>query len=359
MSSGTRVDARGETMTTIYFATNRKLAPGAEFSGAFHDNLDELRFGTATCEGRELFKKEIAHVAASATIEVAAERLSAENAAASRLGSMAVFSRLQAELRETGKDALIYVHGYNYSFRDSVARACQLQQWLAAGGRDTVVCLFAWPSQGAGVSPGAYRDDRNRAAAAGPALGRAILKAVDFIRGTPRGQTCNARLHLVAHSMGAWALRGAVQSMRTFVGDNIPPLFEEVLLFAADEDDDALSARAKLSPLLRGCRRATVYLNRQDLALKASDVAMGNPDRLGKAGPAQGPDLPPKVVTVNASPAIIWDATGAAAWTRDETGHQYYRNNPIVRDDIVQVLAGISDADIKGRAEKPNYWLLG
>lgn len=346
-------------MTTIYFATNRKLAPGPEFSDAFHDNLDELRFGTASCAGAELFKRDIADVAAAAVIEVAPERLSAENAAASRLGSTAVLARLQADLRDSGRDALLYVHGYNYSFRDSVARACQLQQWLAAGGRDMVVCLFAWPSRGAGVSPAAYRDDRNRAAAAGPALGRAILKAVDFIRGTPRAQACNARVHLVAHSMGAWALRGAVQSMRTFVGDNIPPLFEEVLLFAADEDDDALSMRVKLSPLLRGCRRATVYLNRQDIALKASDVAMGNPDRLGKAGPVRGPDLSAKVVTVNTSPVIVREAMGAEAWTQDETGHQYYRNNEVVRDDVMQVLAGIADAEIGGRSARPEFWLLG
>src|SRR3546814_5030215 len=80
--------------------------------------------------------------------------------------------------------------------------------------------------------------------------------------------------------MGNWALRGAVQAMRTFVGNNIPPLFDEVILAAADEDDDTLQMGHKVGPLLRGCRRVTVYYNHQDLALKASDYAMGNPDRL-------------------------------------------------------------------------------
>src|SRR3546814_10842584 len=71
--------------------------------------------------------------------------------------------------------------------------------------------------------------------------------------------------------MGNWALRGAVQAMRTFVGNNIPPLFDEVILAAADEDDDTLQMGHKVGPLLRGCRRVTVYYNHQDLALKASD----------------------------------------------------------------------------------------
>src|SRR3546814_1767851 len=87
--------------------------------------------------------------------------------------------------------------------------------------------------------------------------------------------------------MGNWALRGAVQAMRTFVGNNIPPLFDEVILAGADEDDDTLQCGYKIGPLLRGCRRVTVYYNHQDLSLKASDYAMGNPDRLGRSRSAE------------------------------------------------------------------------
>src|SRR3546814_5903613 len=104
-----------------------------------------------------------------------------------------------------------------------------------------------------------YADDRGRARMSGPALGRAILKATDYIRNTPRSERCDGRIHLLCHSMGNWALRGAVQAMRTFVGNNIPPLFDEVILAAADEDDDTLQMGHKVGPLLRGCRRVTVY----------------------------------------------------------------------------------------------------
>jgi esterase/lipase superfamily enzyme len=188
------------------------------------------------------------------------------------------------------------------------------------------------------------------------ALARAMLKATDYIRNTPNGERCDAPIHLLAHSMGNWTLRGAVQAMRAYVGYNIPPLFDEVLLMAGDEDDDTLAHSHKLAPLLRGCRRVTVYYNQQDLALKASDVAMGNPDRLGRSGP-NGVREVVKIVPVNVSAAVIWNAED---WTQDETGHQYYRNNKIVRDDVAQVLQGKLDADISGRKRRDEgYYRLG
>jgi esterase/lipase superfamily enzyme len=214
--------------------------------------------------------------------------------------------------------------------------------------------MFGWPSAGAGVAPRTYSDDRQRAQASGVALARAILKGTDFIRNTPKGERCDTPIHLLAHSMGNWALRGAVQAMRTFVGNNIPPLFDEVLLMAADEDDDTLALTHKMAPLLRGCRRTTVYYNHQDIALKGSDVAMGNPDRLGRSGPKDVAQIT-KIVPVNVSPVIAWDAPD---FTEDDTGHQYYRHNAVVRTDVLQVLQGKLDTDIAGRRKEERYYVL-
>ena len=35
----------------------------------------------------------------------------------------------------TGADALLMIHGYNYTFRDAVARAAQVKQWLETDSR--------------------------------------------------------------------------------------------------------------------------------------------------------------------------------------------------------------------------------
>ncbi len=349
----------------VYFATNRlvkKEGSSPEVGDDFHPNLDELRFDKVAFAGKDLFKKELDAFMDKGQITLAPEKLDAQDATKSKLGSSAIFDEVRAEMLAKG-DALIMVHGYNYTFREAAARAVQLQQWFAAGGKDMVMLLFTWPSAGAGVGVRTYADDRKRAEASGLAFGRAILKATDFIRNTPRSERCTGRIHLLCHSMGNWALRGAVQAMRTYVGNNIPPLFDEVILIAADEDDDTLHAGHKIAPILRGCRRTTVYYNHQDLALKASDYAMGNPDRLGRSGPRGTGELSAKVAVVNVSPKIIWDAKGANAWQRDVSGHQYYRNNPRVRQDMVQVLQGKLDEDFATEKQRRkndfgDYWRL-
>lgn len=359
---------------TVYFATNRRVE---EMEGQpprvtedIVPDVDSIRFGRVRIPGKELFKKDLDPIIRKAKVEIARETLTPDPSQ-SVLGSREIYAEVREAMLQ-GRDALLFVHGYNYKFSEAVARAAQLQQWLSpVHGKEPVMMLFAWPSAGAGVGSATYKDDRRRAEASGAGMGRAILKAVDFIRetfardpaaGPDRARRCKARIHLVAHSMGNWALRGAVQSMRPFVGEKIPPLFEEVLLIAADEDEDALGHDHKLAPILGACRRVTVYHNVQDAALKASDWAMGNADRLGRSGPLDPGSLPPnKVARVNVAPAILWDVKAKKdAWQEDDSGHQYYRNNPKVRTDILQVLGGTLDEDISGRlAREPGSWRVG
>lgn len=343
-------------MTTVYFATNR--APDnadnpTDFTEAFAPDIDTLRFGTATVPGREIFKEnDLKKIGRNIDIRVAREKLHPSDDAKSKLGSAEIIGRIRKDmLRDGGRDAVILIHGYNYTFRESMVRAAQIGQWLHE--IDPVMLTFAWPSLGQGVAPKSYSDERKRAEAAGNALGRAVLKAADYLRRVQREENCNGRVHLMAHSMGNWALRGGVQFMRTFVGDNIPPLFDQVILTAADEDDDTLGNHMKIAPLLRGCKRLTAYYCAQDAALKASDWVMGNPDRLGLSGPEDMETLPPKVSAVNVSPVIAWEpADGLEDWQTDPSGHQYYRNNEAVRQDVLQVLRGRDTDDIVGRTER-------
>lgn len=336
---------------TVFFATNRRpnrQRDPDDFTDEIVPDVTDLRFGWCDFAGADLRPDgDLVALGAMGRLHVARERLDPADAGRSRLGSTEVFERVRAEMAG-GCDALVFVHGYNYTFREAAARAAQIRDWLSE--RPMLMLMFSWPSRGAGVSPKTYDDERERAAASGKALGRAVLKARDFLMSIPRDEGCEQRIHLLCHSMGNWAMRGAVQGMRTFVGDNIPPLFDEVLLMAADEDDDTLAQRHKLALLLRGCRRVTVYTNRLDKALKASDVAMGNPDRLGRAGPENREALPEKVATVSAASVIDGDA--------DPTGHQYYRNNPRVRRDMLAVLDGETTDGIAGRNPDRGMFVL-
>ena len=357
-------------MTTVYFATNRRpnnADSPTDFTEDIVGDLDSLRFGWADVPGTELYKEnDLIKIGKSAKIEVAPEKLHQSNALKSTVGSLKVFERIQKDMDKGACDALILIHGYNYTFRESVVRAAQIGQWLSK--KPLLMLCFAWPSFGKGVTPGTYKDERRRAEASGVAMGRAIMKATDFLRALPNDGQCGQRIHVMAHSMGNWALRGAIQSMRTFVGDNIPPLFDQVILIAADEDDDTLSQPKKLQPILRGAGRVSVYYNNGDIALKGSDWAMGNPDRLGRSGPERADDPSAKIVPVNTAPVIITDdevsddETGHFEtyedWERDLTGHQYYRNNRHVRDDILQVLRGVPNDQIVGRSPRDGHWVL-
>lgn len=340
---------------TVYFATNRRPKRQRnpdDFSDEIVGDVQSIRFGRAVFRNADLSPDtsddDLTALGARARIEVAKERLDPEDSTRSRLGSQQVFGWIRDDMRTHRSDLLFYVHGYDYTFRQSVARAAQLQHWY--GAKPMAIMLFAWPSLGKGVAPATYKDERQRAAASGAAMGRTILKAADFIRSIPRDERCPNRFHLMAHSMGNWAVRFAVQAMRTFVGDNIPPLIDQALLLAADEDDDTLARSHKMAPLLRGCGRVSVYYNRLDNALKASDWAMGNPDRLGRSGPENPAALPAKITSISTASVIDLDI--------DPNGHQYYRNNARVRDDLLTVLNGEPQPDIPNRSAEESYYLL-
>ena len=59
----------------------------------------------------------------------------------------------------------------------------------------------------------AYNSDRNDAKASGPAFGKAFMKLAEFLHeATPR-EECGQSLHLMAHSMGNYVLRHALQGL--------------------------------------------------------------------------------------------------------------------------------------------------
>jgi esterase/lipase superfamily enzyme len=142
--------------------------------------------------------------------------------------------------------------------------------------------------------------------------------------------------------MGNWALRWAVQAQ--FADTGGLPAIDQMILAAADEDDDTLSQPGKLQPIIGACKRVSVYCNRYDRPLFASDRKNGYGERLGQYGPTEWQTLPDTVKTISA--ATVSD--GRADWEL----HQYYRMNPYVRHDIQQVLQGIADGQVRSLLDK-------
>ncbi|MCA9571857.1 MAG: alpha/beta fold hydrolase, partial [Myxococcales bacterium] len=218
-------------------------------------------------------------------------------------GSSQLFDKLQALMREKGRDTLIYVHGYNTTFGEALATAYGLQWHLRTRGpqgmRPCNVVLFSWPSDGKMTPFTAYRSDRDDAELTGRALGRMLLRIGSLLQEVATDDACDGRVHLMCHSMGNHVLEHAMRAVHDNLPGRLPRIFHEVLLMASDVDADALQEVSKLALVANLARRVTVYHNRRDAALATSDLTKGNPDRLGHAGPANMALLPAKVDVVD------------------------------------------------------------
>lgn len=343
-------------MTKIYFATNRNLLneENGDFGSNFSDDgLANLRFGQAEVTGEDFDQYQI---------QLAPENLFADPPV---LGSQTILQQVSQEMREKGEDTLIFIHGYNTSFQQGLTAAAKLHQVLTSNAPGNFqpplklnICLFSWPSDGSflrgdpnGVNRIAYRNDRLDAAASGPAFARSFLKVADFIKGLDT--RCEKKLHLLAHSMGNYVLRFALQELKNQVGDRLPRLFDQILMMAADEDDDAFDLQEKLFELPRITRRTSIYFNREDLALWASDRFKGNPPRLGTDGPIKPRQLPRNVYPI--------DCTRVISRFTDPSEHSYYMNVPRVVTDMRFVLQDEIPDEIPGRKyilETNRYRLL-
>lgn len=234
--------------------------------------------------------------------------------------------------------ALVFVPGFNYSFQDSIERGALLAHIYATENHRLVPFVFSWPSDGELLF--AYTDDREDAEYSGAAAARAFRVFIKHLAGTKRGERCLSSAFLVAHSMGAYALRYAVQHLERR-GDKSVSLFDAAILPAADEDADSLESKEKLLPLSKLAGQIVVYVNRNDAALK---FATDSP-RLGQQGPrTRGIDtIPVPVTTIHCEENFHHKS--------DITEHQYYRLSPYVIRDIRAVLDGQEASRISYREE--------
>jgi esterase/lipase superfamily enzyme len=334
-------------METIYFGTNRnpntKNAPTEYGKNFSEEGLASLRFGCATVAGDDFD---------DITIETETEDLKKDeerkkkDGAGSELGSQKVFAKVRQSMADNNRDTIIFIHGYNVSFRDALKAAAELQRSLNNPDAKVNVVLFSWPSDGSMMPYVAYANDRQDAAASGPAFARSFLKLADFLRNATKKEMCSQPLHLLAHSMGNYVLRHALQEVVRQSPGRPPRLFDQVFLMAADEDDDAFEKDHKFKPLPRIAKRVNVYFNNGDLAMAVSDKTKGNPDRLGDDGPRLPRSIPGKVSLIDCTDCIDFNLEKLAQ-------HSYYLNNETVRKDMLFVLKGDLSKTISGRDYDP------
>ena len=320
----------------VFFATNRNYQPANKlqaFGGRFNpDGVAALRFGHAD------FSR------ADAGPQLSAVTVYPEHVAGDGIvGGSARFLDALRELMKGGRsDTLVFIHGFNVSFRGALDAGARLAEELSVGGRAVNIVVFSWPSDGQAVPLMSYYSDREDARASGPALARAYLKLRDYLVNLDSVEYCDRRLHLLAHSMGAYVLRQGLQALIAKDPNALTRFFDQILLAAPDEDDDAFESPQKLQLLPRLGRQVTVYFNPNDRALVISDKTKSNPDRLGSDGPRMIDLIPKKIVLV--------DCRNVAGDADPLVHHSYYIRSPAMARDLDAVLLGSAPEAIANRA---------
>lgn len=340
---------------SVYYATNRNET-GTPANPGFGPNFHAkgptyLRFGMADVEPPTTAGGDYK----VSSIEVEPERIPGVTVSLRTkevLGSRKIFDELRLKMKADKSDLILLIHGYAADFNTTMERAAQLKVEYAQAGRPLEVAVFSWPADGDMTPFISYQRDRDDAKVSGPAIARALLKLLDYFRDMDRNEYCFQDMHLVAHSMGNYALRHTLQAMLTqYASKTLPRIFKNIFLMAADEDNDTFEFDHKMARLPELTEALHIYYSASDGALRISDVTKGQPDRLGSTGPRKLSDLPHKVVLVDCN-----DVNQTLPLT--DVAHQYYRKRPEVIADVRQVLNGVPSDKIAGRdyiQEKRSY----
>jgi len=255
------------------------------------------------------------------------------------------------DITGSGKNLLIFIHGFANSFKDGITRAAFNREWFAASGiadADTTVIAFSWPSLGQLIAapphllPDDYLRDQAQAGQSGFHIAT-FLKVVEPLITAVRAQ--GRRAFLLAHSMGNFALQAAVESWFSH-GNPATALFDEVFLAAADERFDTFGfpAGARLSRLKNLVARISIYYSVRDIAMYLS-FAVNLIARLGHEGPEHKADPaefgPARYRILDCADVGDYDLINPP-----DASHQYYRRSRKVRADITTAMA--NDTGVHG-----------
>jgi esterase/lipase superfamily enzyme len=247
------------------------------------------------------------------------------------------------------KDVYLYVHGFNNSFYDAIARSAILWHSIS---RQGVFIAYTWPAGHGG--PFGYFYDRE----SGEFTIFNLREMLKVLVALPELE----RLHIIAHSRGTDVATTALRELNiAYRAQGIDPhsalKLETLMLAAPDLDAEVFAQRFWLENLGAVAKRTIIYFSSEDDAIGASSWLFGSKTRIGalsqvKFSPAQAALLKqlPQIQLVECR------VSGFAS------SHAYVFGNPAAMSDVVAVLRDRRDAGAEhGRPLKPfgnGMWLL-
>jgi esterase/lipase superfamily enzyme len=176
---------------------------------------------------------------------------------------------VRAQARANDGSVLVFVHGYNTLYEESVFRFAQIVHDSRYTGAPV---LFSWPSRG---KPALYIADREAANYSRDYLESALM----LMAGLPEVKEIN----ILAHSMGTWIAVEALRQAKMKGHGTFRGKLAHVLL--ASPDIDATVFRTQLEVIGPLRHPMTVFVSGDDKALSWSRTLAGNIPRVGTLSP--------------------------------------------------------------------------
>ena len=167
----------------------------------------------------------------------------------------------------SNRDVLLYVHGFNTSYDEARFRLAQIVDDGRLGG---VAVLYTWPAAGSLLDYGAAKESATIARDALSKLLRRLSELPDI-----------GRVHILAHSMGAWLAMEALRENAISGSQDLNGKLGDVMLAAPDIDLNVFRQQlARLDP-----SHVYVLIASNDRALSLSRTLAGDRQRLGALDP--------------------------------------------------------------------------
>ena len=189
--------------------------------------------------------------------------------------SFKLFKELQDSMRQSKRNCVFFVHGYNTNLLSAIENANKVKELY-----DTEVILFSWPSLGAGESERHlgkdligtlnYKRDKRVAKRSVDALDKTFATLSKYFDHTRKdGIDCGQNVNLLVHSMGNYILKHIYKST-IYSGQTL--LFDNVFLVAADVNN---ADHEQFVDKIPHRRRVYIAINENDYALKWSRRKLG------------------------------------------------------------------------------------
>jgi esterase/lipase superfamily enzyme len=202
-----------------------------------------------------------------------------------RVASIETAPQLADLLGQTsGRNVLIYVHGYNQTFENCVLDAARLSDGIKFAGE---TMAFSWPSRARLLD---YNYDRESAMWSRDALDQVLE---DLLASPTIG-----RVNIVAHSVGTMVTTEALRELYSKLGDYAADRVGAIVFASPDIDMDVfIAAVPRIGPL---ASKITIITATNDRALAFSRWVNGSTTRVGAAEKAQLEKLGLRVIDASA-----------------------------------------------------------